>query len=179
MKTIQINEHVLLKEVELSDAPDLFQAIDSQRAYLREWLPFVDLTLEVAETEKYIRSIVTAPPESRDRTFIIRYEGLFAGLIGLKTIDRVNRKTEIGYWLSEKYQQKGIMTASVKALVDFAFRELHLHRIQIKCGTGNIRSKKIPQRLHFQLEGIERDGELLSDGRFTDLETYSLLNDRE
>jgi len=65
-----------------------------------------------------------------------------------------------------------------------AYRILHftfdlLHRIQIKCGTGNIRSKKIPQRLHFQLEGIERDGELLSGEQFTDLETYSLLNDRE
>jgi len=50
-----------------------------------------------------------------------------------------------------------------------------MNRIQIKCASGNIPSKKIPQRLGFSLEGIERDGELLSDGKFTDLEVYSML----
>ena len=57
----------------------------------------------------------------------------------------------------------------------FAFDELDVNRVQIKCATENIQSKKIPQKLNFTFEGIERDGELLAGGKFTDIEVYSLL----
>jgi ribosomal-protein-serine acetyltransferase len=67
------------------------------------------------------------------------------------------------------------MTAAVKALCDFAFQELNMNRIQIKCAVGNEPSKRIPRRLGFTFEGIERDGELLTGGIYTDIEVYSLL----
>jgi len=63
----------------------------------------------------------------------------------------------------------------VKTIIGFAFEELMLNRIQIKCAVGNLKSKKIPQKLKFVREGVERAGELLSDGNYTDLEVYSLL----
>mgnify|MGYP001050637725 CR=1 FL=1 len=50
-----------------------------------------------------------------------------------------------------------------------------INRIQIKCALGNRPSSIIPKRAGFQLEGIERAGELLSDGCFADLEAYSML----
>jgi ribosomal-protein-serine acetyltransferase len=52
---------------------------------------------------------------------------------------------------------------------------MDVNRIQIRCGTMNLSSRKIPERLGFMLEGIERDGELLSNGIYTDLAVYSLL----
>ena len=70
---------------------------------------------------------------------------------------------------------RGIVLNSVKKLIDFAFNELGLNRLQIKCAVGNEKSKKIPQKLNFKFEGVERAGELLSDENFTDLEIYSLL----
>ena len=60
-------------------------------------------------------------------------------------------------------------------LIDYAFDELELNRIAIKCAVGNQPSKNIPMRLGFVFEGIERDGELFPDGHFVDLEVYSLL----
>jgi ribosomal-protein-serine acetyltransferase len=107
--------------------------------------------------------------------FVIRHGGNFAGLIGLKGSDIINRKTEIGYWLSRHYQGKGIMTASVRELCRYTFNELGFNRIQIKCAVGNLKSKKIPQRLGFQFEGIEREGEILSGGIYTDIEVFSML----
>lgn len=88
---------------------------------------------------------------------------------------RPKKRAEIGYWLSEKYQKKGIVTQSVSTLLDYAFSELGLNRVQIRCAVGNIPSKNIPRRLGFLFEGIERDGELLSDNQFTDIEVYSIL----
>lgn len=71
--------------------------------------------------------------------------------------------------------REGVITKSVNKLCEFAFRELEINRIQIKCAVGNIPSKNIPKRLGFVFEGIEREGELLSGGIYTDIEVYSKL----
>ncbi len=175
MQTIQVNDQISLKPLALSDAKIIFHTIDSQRHYLRKWLPFIDGTRHVVDTENYINSIYSTPPDQRERVYIINYNQHFAGLIGLKSIDQQNQKSEIGYWLSENFQKKGIISLSVKAMMDYAFQHLNINRIQIKCAVGNTESKRIPQRLGFTFEGIERDGELLSGNAFTDLEVYSIL----
>jgi ribosomal-protein-serine acetyltransferase len=176
---IIVNENISLKQIELSDAADIFHTIDTQREYLSEWLPFVPMTLDVSDTENFISSIYSGPEESRELVFVIHFQKQFAGLIGFKNTDSLNQKTEIGYWLSESFQKKGIITESLRTLINYAFEELEMNRIEIRCAVGNIASKNIPQRLGFQLEGIEREGELLSNKTFTDLERYSLLRNDE
>lgn len=175
MQIIKVNSSILLKQIEITDAKDIFETIDSQRIYLRKWLPFIDSIKGITDEEKFINSIYTDPPENTELIFVINYNKKFAGMIGFKSTDRINKKTEIGYWLSEPFQKKGIITESVKALVNFAFNESGLNRIQIKCAVGNILSKNIPKKLNFVFEGIERDGEILSDGEYTDIEVYSIL----
>jgi len=173
---LKINEHIELKSIQLRDAPEIFNVIDSERETLRRWLPFIDATLTVADTEQYIQSIESSPLSSRDLVFAIRYQGAFAGLVGLKNRDANNKRAEIGYWLSKAFQKKGLVTESIKSLIRLAFEKMDIHRIQIKCAVNNIQSKNIPRRLNFILEGTERDGELLVDGVYTDLEVYSILN---
>ena len=174
-KIIRVTESIILKQIDLSDANEIFRTIDSQRKYLGKWLPFVAITKEIGDTEKFIQSILDTPEEKREYVFIIHFYGKFVGLIGFKDTDKLNKKTELGYWLSESYQKKGIMTESLKSVIKFAYDELDINRIQIKCAVGNIPSKSIPKKLHFKFEGIERDGELLTGNRFTDLEVYSRL----
>ena len=119
--------------------------------------------------------MLSDPEENKEYVFVIHYDGAFAGLIGFKDTDKLNKKTEIGYWLSESYQKKGIITESVKVLLHFAFDELDINRIQIKCAVGNAPSRNIPRKLGFKFEGVERDGELLVDNQFTNIEVYSLI----
>lgn len=171
MQPITINADLFLKKVEVSDAKVIFETINSQRTYLRKWLPFVDYTREISDTIQFIKAVF----RDEETVFTLNYKNNFAGLIGYRSTDISNKKTEIGYWLSEPYQKKGIVTNAVKALVKHAFNELDINRIEINCATGNVASKHIPQKLGFTLEGIEREGELLSDGQFVDIERYSLL----
>jgi len=173
IKTISVTDQILLKQVELSDAQDIFDTINTQRAYLGKWLPFVAVSLSIENTVFFIDKMLEDTQENY--IFVIHYDGVFAGLIGFKGNDKQNKRIEIGYWLSESYQKKGIVTQSVKSMCQFAFEELRINRIQIRCAVGNEPSKKIPQRLGFTLEGVERDGELLTGGIYTDLEVYSKL----
>jgi len=171
MCNIIINTELFLRRVVLSDANAIFETINSQRTYLRKWLPFIDYTREIEDSIRFIKAVY----KDEENVYVLNYQNNFAGLIGFRETDNFNKKTEIGYWLSEPFQKKGIVTNAVKALVKHAFTELDIHRIEINCAAGNEASSRIPQKLGFLLEGIERDGELLSDGLFVNLERYSLL----
>jgi ribosomal-protein-serine acetyltransferase len=175
MTTINVSETIMLKLVEVNDAEQIFKTIDAQRQYLGTWLPFVELTKKPEDTIQFIRSV----NRDQELVFVMLFQGEFAGLIGFKNTDLLNRKTEIGYWLSEPFQHKGIVTLSVKSLVKYAFDKLRLNRVEINCASENVSSKRIPQKLGFQFEGIERDGVLLSGNKFVDIERYSLCKRRD
>lgn len=175
MKIIRISKDLILKELELSDAEHIFKAIDSQREYLGKWLPFVEFTKSVKDSLDYVNTVVTMPEDCREWQFAVFCGCGFAGLAGFKGTDRLNRKSEIGYWLREEFQHRGIMTDSVRALIKFGFSELDLNRIQIKCAPDNIKSNKIPQRLGFTFEGIEHDSEFVREGVFRDANVWSVL----
>ncbi len=152
-------------------APVIFETINRDREYLKKWLPFVNYTLEMADTERFLESVNNT---GKDEIFSIWYNEEFAGLIGFKDTDRVNRKTEIGYWLAQKMQGKGIITDCVKKLCRYAFQKLKMNRVQIKVAEQNAKSEAIPLKLNFSFEGIERAGELHGD-KFVNLKVYSLL----
>ena len=159
----------------MDDAPLIFNTIKNQREYLGKWLPFVANTKELKDTQQFIQSVTEETEERIDYVFVILYDNHFAGTIGYRGTDLVNKKTELGYWLSEPFQGRGIITKSVERLVEYSFKHLQLNRVMIRCAVGNEKSKRIPKALNFTFEGIERAGELLSDSTFTDLEVYSFL----
>lgn len=168
---IQVSEDIALYSLSVDDIFKIFSILDDEREYMCEWLPFVDTTRGVEDTANFVNHVL----ETEDLQFTICYKDQFVGLIGFKDTDKDNKKTEIGYWLSQYVQGRGIMVKSVSKLVEYAFNELLMNRVQIKVAVGNHKSRRIPERLGFQLEGIERDGELLIDGVFTDIAVYSLL----
>ena len=157
MHELIVNNQIRLEKIKFSHAFQVFQAIDANREFLIPWLPFVQQTINQDDTEAFIRSIISESGDRRDEVFVIWYERRLVGLIGFKDTDYLNLKTEIGYWLVESMTGKGIMTRSVKALIEFIFNSMKMNRIQIKCGVGNYKSAAIPKRLGFVFEGVERD----------------------
>lgn len=174
MGNISVNKNIRLETAKISMAPEIFASIDRDREYLKKWLPFVEMTCLVSDTEIFLKSIINQKGKKEDEIYTIWYKEEFAGLIAFKDTDWVNHKTELGYWLAEKMQGKGIVTASINKLIAFAFQKLKLNRIQIKVAVGNTKSSAIPKRLGFQFEGIERGSEFHKN-KYHDLEIYSLL----
>ncbi len=80
--------------------------------------------------------------------------GELVGIIGTHQIHWINRTVSIGYWLGEGYQGKGIMTKACQAVIRYLFEECGLHRIEIRAAVDNQKSRRIPERLSFSLEGI-------------------------
>lgn len=61
-----------------------------------------------------------------------------------------------------------------RAVVDYAFGRLGLHRVEIRCAADNHRSRAIPERLGFTQEGVLRESGYLN-GRFVDMVVYGVL----
>lgn len=173
LQKIFVGKSIVLSPIEIKNTQTIYDAIDRNRTFLRHWLPFVDATKSVQNTRAFVKSIVDNA-EWRQEVFTINYNNEFAGLIGLKDIDYLNHKAEIGYWLIENMTGKGIATQSVEKLVSFCFRKMEMNRICIKCAVKNTPSSNIPKRLGFNFEGIERAGERNATSYF-DLEVYSVL----
>ena len=172
-RILKVDDKILLKEIGFEDVEAIYSTIDQDRIYLEEWLPFVELTTEISYTHRFVENYINS--DQTDVTFAIYYQDNFAGIIGLKDTDPDNKKTEIGFWLSESFQHKGIIAHSGKALIDYIFDVMNLNRIQLKAATGNLKSQRVAEHLGFMRDGIERDGELHSRG-FVDLVVFSLLN---
>lgn len=168
---IEITETIVLRPTTLESTSDIYQAIIRERIYLRTWLPFVDWTKGESDTLAYVQGVI----DNEEVQFSIYDADKFIGRIGFNHMDTINHKAEIGYWIIEEAQGKGIVTKSVKELLILAFTDLDLNKIVIRAGIGNTKSRKIPEKLGFTLEGIERDGELLVDNKYTDLAVYGLL----
>ena len=148
---------------------------DSNRVHLSAFLPFVEFTKSSEDTLSFIKTLFNAEGKMPIPTYVVEYQGEFCGLAGYNGANNGNKKLQIGYWLTEKFLKKGIMTLTVRALVNIAFDVMDMNSIRIKCAVNNEQSRAIPLRLGFKSEGVERQGELYADGSFADLEVFSIL----
>jgi ribosomal-protein-alanine N-acetyltransferase len=64
------------------------------------------------------------------------------------------RGAHIGYWIDQRYANRGYTTRAVKALTFFAFNELKLHRIEINLRPENGPSRKVAEKSGYQFEGV-------------------------
>jgi ribosomal-protein-serine acetyltransferase len=168
---IVIDSTLELRVRQTEDAAAIFVLIDKNRNYLKEWLPWVDSTKSVKDTEGYIQSCLNASPII---DFGIWYDNQWVGSVGFHQIDQTNKKADLGYWLAESFTGKGIVSKSVKALIKYGFTELSLNRITITAAPENTKSRGIPERLGFVREGTLRQSELVN-GKYLDGVIYSLL----
>ncbi|CAG7647829.1 Putative ribosomal N-acetyltransferase YdaF [Paenibacillus solanacearum] len=172
----QTDAEVGLAMLGVANAEALFRLTDTNRRYLREWMPWVDDTKSVEDTRLFIEGTRKRWAKGEGITTGVEYRGELCGVIDLHGLSWTNRKTAVGYWLGASFQGKGIMTRACRALVDYAVYELKLHRVEICAGIHNVKSRAIPERLGFQQEGVARGAQLLY-GRYIDLAVYSTLAD--
>ncbi len=140
--------------------------MQASRAELKPWLPFAQNDQTKDETEANVRQAHLHFLSREDLRFHIydRNRRKFIGCTGLHRIDWDVPKFEIGYWIDTRYQGQGLMKEAVQGLIEFAYSEFHAHRIEIRCDEKNVRSRSIPERLDFALEGILRNNSKAVDG---------------
>ena len=171
---IRVDDELELRAVEPADAAEIFDLTDQNRVYLRRWMPWVDGTRTAADTMAFIARSLEEIRLGQGYQLTVRLHGQVVGVMGLVYVDEANRRAEIGYWLGEAFQGRGIMTRACRALVAFAFASLRLNRVEIRVEVGNRRSRAIPERLGFTQEALLREAAWMYDHPI-DLVMYAFL----
>jgi ribosomal-protein-serine acetyltransferase len=173
-ESLKAARNLELRPLRLRDAKAMFALVETDRARLRRWLPWPDSNRCVADSRAYILRMRGLARLGKARSYGLWWRGSLVGIASFIWIDTANRSAALGYWLAERAEGHGLMTAAVTALLRHGFRALKLNRIEIRAGVRNRRSRAIPERLGFRHEGTLHQAERLAD-RFVDHAVYSLL----
>lgn len=151
----------------------MFALIHANRKHLRCWLAWVDGNTTLDDTKTFIQGALEGlAGEQLPLTVWCRKK--LVGAPTLFDIKPLHRTAETGYWLGATFQGKGLITRGVEALINFAFFEIGLNRLEIRAGARNLRSRAILERLGFTLEGVLRQEVWFQDW-LLDMALYELL----
>jgi ribosomal-protein-alanine N-acetyltransferase len=97
------------------------------------------------------------------------------GRCGIHNWNKEHNRAEIGYHLlDENSKRKGFMTEAVRAIIDYAFNTLKLHRLEALVGSNNVPSLKIIENNLFIKEGLLRQHFYIAE-KYEDSVVFSLL----
>jgi ribosomal-protein-alanine N-acetyltransferase len=97
------------------------------------------------------------------------------GRCGLHNWNKEHNRAEIGYnMLDENFKEQGFMTEAVRAIIDYGFNTLKLHRLEALVGSNNAPSLKIIENNQFIKEGLLRQHFYVAD-KYEDSVVFSLL----
>jgi ribosomal-protein-serine acetyltransferase len=170
-----LDERRALRLLDETDAEELYAVIETNRAHLARWMPWAaGQTLDA--TREFIRKSLRQLADNQGFQVAMIDDEAIVGALGYHRLDWGNRATSLGYWIAETAQGRGSVTLSVSTLVDHAFEHWKLKRVEIHAGVDNTRSRAIPERLGFTLEGVRRQAERVGD-RNVDHAMYAMLAD--
>lgn len=166
---------LLLRKPGKEDAADMFEySSDEQVTGFLTWGPSKSLEDTKTFLEGVSRKIEMG--ELFDWGLILKKTGKFIGTCGFVSLDFNNRSGEIGYILSKKHWNRGIMTEALNRVIRYGFESLGLKRIEAKCDKENISSERVLEKVGMKNEGLLRKAQY-SKNRYRDLKIYSLLSD--
>jgi [ribosomal protein S5]-alanine N-acetyltransferase len=101
---------------------------------------------------------------------------VYGGVVNLARVQRGPEQSCIlGYGIAKMLEGKGYMSEAVRAVVQFAFEDLDLHRIEAGYAEANVRSAALLKSCGFEVEGLQK-GLLLINGKWVDHWVASRLN---
>lgn len=160
-----------MRPIDFADAMDVYEYAKQESVGRNAgWRAHksIEDTLEMIETNYFEKRGVFG--------IVLKRKNKMIGSIGLvEDPKRENdRACMMGYALSEPYWGQGIMTESVKRLIQYGFGELKLDLISAYCYPHNLRSKRVLEKCGFVHEGTLSQCERI-DGKIYDIECYVLI----
>lgn len=161
-----------LRLLELRHTPEYYRLV--VRNYSRlYWLPS-EPTLQ--DAERRLRSGLSRFAEGAGIDGGIFDRGALVGFAGLFDIDLSFKSAEIGYWLDAAHEGRGLVHRAATALLRYAFDDLGLHRVALKCAATNTASMRVAERLGFRLEGRLLKADRIGE-EWVDFLIYGMLDE--
>jgi len=167
---------LILREIIPTDAADLFSFHSDPEVQKYDSDPPMR---EIAEAVFLIEKITQWFTSGQAISWGIAFkeENRLIGGLGFYFWGKAYYKTELGYTVARPYWRRGIAAEAVRALMQFGFETLHLHRINADTRMDNLASVRLMQKLGFRHEGVRRECIWNEDGTYQSWGLYGMLED--
>lgn len=161
MFTYKIDDDISLTLVHHSHTKEIVEIVNNQKAYLGKWLPWV-ADCDENSYQDFVKFALHKYADDKGLDTNIIYQGQIVGSVSLNNIYSHLKKADIGYWLAQDHQGRGIMTRAVRGLMEIAKCDYGVAVVEIKAAEQNIPSRKVAERLGFEFVGIIPNNEVVN-----------------
>jgi RimJ/RimL family protein N-acetyltransferase len=163
-----------LRPLEPWRAEEFLAHIDRGREFIGRYVGLPDAVTDLDASRAYLRSYAEKAANDTGRIYGIWSDGKLVGGVMFRTMDVQQGTAEAGCWLEPSAAGKGLVTRAARAIIDWAFEERGLHRVEWQVAAANEPSIAVARRL-----GMTKDGVLRSSyshrGQRYDIEVWSVL----
>lgn len=157
---------------------EFFNLIDKNKSHIEKTFPVTLANcLDLEKTQQFI-ALNRDKEKNKDGYFFYPRDmktNLLIGYLCVKSIDTRISKCELGYFIDEDFQGKGITSKVVSEALDFCFNILKMNKVFICTSKINKASQQIALKHHFKQEGILRGEFKNGDGILEDVVYFGLL----
>jgi RimJ/RimL family protein N-acetyltransferase len=174
-----ITPRLVLRPPQPGDGIAVNQAVLESFETLKEFMPWAQIKPSVDESEEFARTAASNWILKQGDLPLFMFDkqtNEFIGGTGYHHVEWEIPCLQIGYWIRNSRSGEGLMTEAVNALTQYAFKQLHAKRIEIRCDIDNIPSKKIPERLCYQLEATLKASRIKPNGAISDTLIYTCFD---
>ena len=168
-------ERLTLRRMKPSDAEDMYEysRLEAVTEYLL-WYPHKN----IEQTSDYLHFLQTRyrTGDFYDWAVVDNDTKKMIGTCGFTRLDFNHNLAEVGYVLNPEYWGRGIAAEAVRRVMDFAFMELNVHRVEAKYIVGNERSRRVMEKCGMSFEGVARSSMYIK-GQYRDIGTCAIISD--
>jgi ribosomal-protein-serine acetyltransferase len=171
---LQLGNGAEVRALESWHADEFAAHVERVREHLKPWIPFASRVIDVATARELLQDFADRQARDTGRMFGIWIDDQLSGGVLFRDFDAQGGVCEIGVWLAPGAEGRGVITATVRHMLDWAFRVRGIQRVEWNNSPDNVRSQAVAKRLGLTCEGIRRS-DFVVNGQRQDSETWSIL----
>ena len=152
------SERVILRPYRIEDADTVFTAAIESVDTVGPWMPWCHASYSKAESIAWIEKS-QAMWQSGEAYEFAAFDAAsqYVGGAGLNQFNSLHNFANLGYWVRQPRQRRGLAADVVAALAKFGFEALGLTRIEIVVASENVPSRRVAEKAGAQLECVARN----------------------
>jgi ribosomal-protein-serine acetyltransferase len=150
-----LDAQILIRPYRFDDAGALHEASMESVRDVQPFMPWCRPDLKIEDARRWIETQVAWREAGSAFEFaIVSSGGTFLGGCGVNQVDVQNRRANLGYWVRSSATRKGVASAAIRQLVQWAFTNTDLVRLELIISTHNTASLRAAETSGAVREGI-------------------------
>ncbi|PEC52508.1 GNAT family N-acetyltransferase [Bacillus cereus] len=170
-----VNDRAMLRLMHVNDVESLFTIVEGNKEIWKYLIAKMD---SYQDMEQYVQVAIKGFEGETDLPFVVvdQKTNEIVGSTRLYSISSDNKTVELGQtWYHPSVHRTSINTECKYMLLQYAFEELHMLRVQIKTDLRNEKAQRAIERLGAVKEGVLRNERQLPNGYVRDAVVYSII----